>query len=188
MKYIFIKIQDKKLPQLEYDYMLYCDSIELLLEHTSSYMDNHIKEGLEDYFQNSNSHSTTIWRNQMETLSMIKQMTVLNASTYLQNTVLNNKMQSIHKFGSILLSERGTYMLLSDNYTILDKIILDSMIYPMGDYSIRVIKWDGGKHFYAKVGKFDVVDKQGNQKWDSRFRANEKAEIFKAELLKERNR
>lgn len=185
MEYRFIKIQDITLPKLDYDYMLYCDSVELLLEHTKLYMDIHVKEGLEDYFQNNKNHSTTIWRNQIESLSKIKQMTVLDASTYLQNKVLLSKLKTIHNFGSILLSDRGTYMLLTEHYKIVDEVISHCMVYPYGDYSIRIIQWNGGKHYYAKVGKFDVVDKYGNQKWNSRFIANEKAEEFKCELLKE---
>jgi hypothetical protein len=30
---------------------------------------------------------------------------------------------------------------------------------------IRIIKWDGGHHYYAKIKDFDIVDEKGNQKW-----------------------
>jgi hypothetical protein len=37
--------------------------------------------------------------------------------------------------------------------------------------NIRVIKWDGGTHFYVKVGRDDVVDENGNQKWNTYMEA-----------------
>lgn len=186
--YKFVKIQDKSLPKLDYDYMLYCTSFEQMLEHSEKYMGMHIKEGLEDYFQNRKYHATTMWRSQIETLAEIKGTTVLNAATYLENKIFQGKLSTMNKFGNILLRENGSYTIFSDSYIILDEIINEKMIYPTGDYSIRVIKWNNGTHFYAKVGKFDVVDKYGNQKWHSRTKATEKAEEFKINLLSNGNK
>jgi len=41
------------------------------------------------------------------------------------------------------------------------------------------------KHYYAKVGKLDVTDKNGNIKWNSHKRAMEVAKEFMNELNKE---
>lgn len=184
--YRFIKIQDKEITSLIYDYMLFCDDLPMLLEHTEKYTLNHIKEGLQDCFQNKSHHANTIWRGNIETLAKIKETTVIEASVYLENKIYQGKLKAIASHGNILLRENGSYMLYSEGrYNILDDVTLENMIYPEGDYSIRIIKWNGGSHFYAKVGKFDVVDGFGNQKWNTRLMAEYHAEKFKENMLKD---
>ena len=38
---------------------------------------------------------------------------------------------------------------------------------------IKINKWWGGSHYYAKVGKIDVIDDDGNVKWNTEKRARE---------------
>lgn len=42
---------------------------------------------------------------------------------------------------------------------------------------IKVFRWDNGIHWYAKVDKYDVVI-NGEQKWNSKLKAKQKAEEF----------
>lgn len=42
----------------------------------------------------------------------------------------------------------------------------------------RYIQWDNGIHWYVKVGKFDVVDKDNNQKWNTKKEAQEATKWF----------
>ena len=37
---------------------------------------------------------------------------------------------------------------------------------------------EGGYHIYAKVGKLDVVDESGNQKWNTRQEAEDAARWY----------
>ena len=43
---------------------------------------------------------------------------------------------------------------------------------------VRFIVWDGGVHYYAKIGKLDIVDKDGNQKWNTRAEAESAARWY----------
>ena len=43
---------------------------------------------------------------------------------------------------------------------------------------IRYIQWKDGSHWYAKIGKYDVVDENGNQKWNTRNEAINAAYSF----------
>ena len=43
---------------------------------------------------------------------------------------------------------------------------------------VRFIVWAGGEHFYAKIGKLDVVDEQGNQKWNTKREAEAAARWY----------
>lgn len=42
----------------------------------------------------------------------------------------------------------------------------------------RYIQWDNGIHWYVKIGKFDVVDKDNNQKWNTKKEAQEATKWF----------
>lgn len=43
---------------------------------------------------------------------------------------------------------------------------------------VRFIVWGGGEHFYAKIGKLDVVDEHGNQKWNTKREAEAAARWY----------
>ena len=58
--------------------------------------------------------------------------------------------------------------------------ILPDDVYSIAD--IRVFQWPDGKHWYAKVSQIDVVI-DGEQKWNARWVAQEKAEQFLNEML-----
>lgn len=47
---------------------------------------------------------------------------------------------------------------------------------------IKVLRWTGGAHWYAKIGFIDVVI-DGEQKWNARWQAEEKAKQFLSEML-----
>ena len=38
--------------------------------------------------------------------------------------------------------------------------------------------WEGGQHYYAKIGKLDVLDKNGNQKWNTKEETIEAAKWY----------
>ena len=79
---------------------------------------------------------------------------------------LSNKMWLInHNWG----------MMPADDIKILEYCERDKFIFPIqGEKDIRIIKWDGGKHFYAKIGNEDVVI-DNEQKWNTKERAREMA-------------
>ena len=64
------------------------------------------------------------------------------------------------------------FSVISRNFFTFDKFTEDD---------IRIIKWEGGKHFYAKIGKEDVVI-DNKQKWDTRGEAMECAKLFLSEM------
>ena len=43
---------------------------------------------------------------------------------------------------------------------------------------VRFIVWDSGVHYYAKIGKLDIVDKDGNRKWNTRAEAESAARWY----------
>jgi len=51
---------------------------------------------------------------------------------------------------------------------------------------VRYIQWQDGIHWYAKVGKLDICDKEGNYKWNTKEEAIEAAKYFCKKLIYEK--
>jgi hypothetical protein len=58
----------------------------------------------------------------------------------------------------------------------------EKLIYPddinMDIDDVRYLQWKGGTHWYAKIGKMDVTDENGNQKWNTRKEAENASKCF----------
>jgi len=175
--YRFVKITDTH-SNLTHNWMLYCDSVEHLIEHTELYMNPEIALGINDYMQRSELHPITNWRKAVETLSRVSEKPAYEISTILENKVYQGKVKTLFNYKAILLRENGSYMAVTNSIQINEEKICKEMIYPFNSYSkedIKITKWPGGRHFYAKIGKLDVVDKEGNVKWWSEEDAQENA-------------
>lgn len=65
--------------------------------------------------------------------------------------------------------------------TICDTLLKEELMFPELDHpsieDVRLMMWDGGQHWYAKVHKFDVVV-DGVQKWNTREEALNAARKF----------
>lgn len=71
-------------------------------------------------------------------------------------------------------------------FTILKVVEKDELEMPAGSYDksdIKITKWPGGKHYYAKVGTYDVVVKN-EVKWDTWNEAEKNALEFLEKLNK----
>jgi len=60
------------------------------------------------------------------------------------------------------------------HYEIVEHVYSDKLEYPSYKPTfdnVKFIQWPDGKHWYAKIGHEDIVDKDRNQKWESRVDA-----------------
>lgn len=79
-----------------------------------------------------------------------------------------------HKTFWMKYSKGGYFPIKQDNeYRILET---DTKKYTNKD--IKINKWFGGKHFYAKISEIDVVDEFGNVKWNTEEDATKAAEKY----------
>lgn len=103
--------------------------------------------------------------------------------------ILDEFLSGYHKgffhYGHIIVSPNNSFRMMDDTFTILETQLRDDMIFPVTQQSeIRIIKWPGGVHYYAKIGNTDVVDANGNQKWNSHEDAYFEAQRYLAKYLK----
>ena len=179
MNYTFVKIKDTR-TGLEYPWILECKDIMTLKEHTEKYMGHTIGKGVEDWFNvNKKSvqltpdyryrpHLSTDWGAVVYQMMDINGGTFLEHSTRLETQIFQGKVKFLLDGKKIYLREVGSYMIDSDSFVITNKIVTDKMVYPeYTEENIKITKWDGGTHYYAKIGNMDVVDEDGNQKWDT---------------------
>lgn len=92
-----------------------------------------------------------------------------------------SKWNAINKYGKIYVNEVGGWFMLQDGMRILKTVQTETFKFPdvlYAESDIRITQFNGGKHFYAKVGDFQVVDKDGDTKWNTRQFAETVAKKF----------
>jgi len=82
-------------------------------------------------------------------------------------------LELLYKGHTIFVSERGSYFISTDSTRIIS--VKEEKTYCWGEKpESKIFQWRGGTHYYAKVGKIDIVDEHGEQKWDT-FEAAQRA-------------
>lgn len=175
--YKFIKIKCGRTGLIS-SWLLECNDIITLQEHNEKYMHNVIEDGIKDVFDVNKKHLNTHYGKAIKKVSDTNCETLVETSIRLENIILNSKINSIIKFGHILLRENGSYTIHSDEDEIIEELLLKNLIYP--NYTlddIRIMQWQGGVHYYAKIGNLDVyID--GKTKWNTHEMARKKAEEY----------
>jgi len=186
--YNFVKIKDNR-TGLKYPWILECNDITTLVEHTDKCMGHTIKEGVQDWFGKTmnakklsptyvyKEHFTTDWASVCESFAKMRGEHFIASSTRLENEIFQGKAKQLFNGRTLYLREIGSYMIDSKDFEITDRLASDTLVYPgYTKADIKIKKWDGGTHYYAKIGKMDVIDKEGNQKWNTRWEAQQAAE------------
>lgn len=93
----------------------------------------------------------------------------------LKYTVMVNQIKSLLDGEILVINSKGGYFPIKqdDEYRIIET---DEKKYTSKD--IKINKWFGGKHFYAKISEIDVVDEFGNVKWNTEDDATNAAEKY----------
>ena len=96
--------------------------------------------------------------------------------------MINTMLNMFDKGKPIYLSNGLTLFVPNDESKYHDECWKDTLEYTepehYTDSDIRYIQWKDGSHWYAKIGKYDVVDKNGNKKWNTRNEAINAAYSF----------
>lgn len=97
--------------------------------------------------------------------------------------VYYNRVKSFNK-GTTLMYRRDSLVstpLVEKIHNIIETKYISKIEFPIlerpTENDINIISWPGGKHYYAKVGNYDVVV-NGVQKWNTKYEAREAAKTF----------
>jgi hypothetical protein len=174
--YKFVKVKNKRAPILEYNnWYLLCDNIETLISHNEIIVDGEINDGIHEYLTKDNDYKTNFIKN-IDKISKELGYSFLNNSSKLTGDLISNKVKLILLGYTLLLTSSLSYMLL-DGFEIIDTIekdILDFNLSKFTEDDIKITQWKFGDHYYAKIGKYDVVI-DNEQKWNTFEEAYNKA-------------
>lgn len=176
---------------------------EQVYEHFEKIFGAEIKDGVRDYFngihihhneKDSNDvkiyreHPTTPWLRAVEVYMSIMGGTFIEAATKLENETLQQRLNSFISGKDLYLDNGVVETRLTDTDKIVDEYFSDTLSYPQETQvrldDVRYIKWDmpdlniKGKHWYAKIGKLDIIDEHNNMKWNTKEEAQKAAEWF----------
>lgn len=178
-------------------------SEEQVVEHFKTVFGGEIKEGVRDRFKGTHfvednnkpdgfwvyhEHPTTPWARAIEPLMHLYGCSWVEAATRLENEVLNNRINDFRKGIDMYLDNGVIQTWMVDGDEIAEEIEKDSLEYPLETQcrfeDVRYMQWNmpdmptKGLHWYAKIGKRDIVDKDGNMKWNTKKEAEEAARWF----------
>lgn len=82
----------------------------------------------------------------------------------------------------IFVNAVGGWLTKTDKIEVLETIEKDTFEFPKEGKSrkeyidmIKIVKWEGGNHYYARIGHEDVIDADGNVKWNTHDEAHRQA-------------
>ena len=127
-------------------------------------------------------HPTTPCAKAIEQYMAVWNLPWVMAAHKLETEMINGRIQLFDRGCVQYLSDGLTSFSTKDNIEYDDECWKDTLEYPEPEYytdkDIRYIQWKDGSHWYAKIGKYDVVDENGNQKWDKYNDAIKAAHAF----------
>ena len=154
-------------------------TIEQILEHWYRYCCVEIAEGMKEVADNLlrksknqfTQHYTTYYGSLVNMMSEAKCKSVWEIASELERELLQSRLTELDE--NTYFTNGLTKFIFVDNiYEITDEIDSDELVYPdeknLNIKDVRFIQWPDGKHWYAKIGKIDIVDEQGNQKWNTK--------------------
>lgn len=185
MKYKFVKVRNINCPTLKYHrWYLYCDDLETMSEHFEKFFGSGVREGIQDFINDKYgrpAHYVTTWANLISWIgpTLLEQVPLL-ASTTLENKTYKDRCELILSGKPLLLSDEFSYM-VTEGFEIIKEVESDTLDFKVSGYTeddIKIIKWPCGRHYYAKIGKIDVCDEDGNYKWNYEDKAINAAKLM----------
>jgi len=102
----------------------------------------------------------------------------------LQGSVLGNQLKDVLDGLKLVINKNGGYFSIKPDEKYEIEEISGNYQYTEAD--IKIDKWFGGKHYYAKICEIDVVDESGGTKWNT-YEYAQKVAVKYMHILNERN-
>lgn len=186
MPYHFVKFQNT--------WYLKPESLQDIIDHFKKICGREFNDGFEDYTTNmvvvkdsnaqpylwSKNHSSSVWRHAVELEIDLKKLTWLEAADSLEKRTLKDRIELFLKGRPIFLRDGLPYYVANEIPEYEEEIWSENLTYPYkyNFEEVRFLQWPDGRHWYAKIGKMDIVDRHGNQKWLDKSWAIEVAKAF----------
>lgn len=190
MSYTFVKVQQKAMPdgkQPQAFWLFRPHTEEQILEHWQKYASSTIKDGArilaQKIFKGIKGHFTNDFEQAVETWQTSMGDGLFQSMAHIERETLKNRLRSFRDGRQIHLNHSIQVVTIDSRFSDIVNITeRDTLTFPDEDKptmsDVRFLVWEGGTHTYAKIGKLDVVDAQGNQKWNTRQEAEAAARWY----------
>ena len=165
-------------------------SVKQIDEHWRKYPASVIRKGSRHIahriFKGEKLDGTNVFNEFEEAVHRIHPITenmLISDMVQLESIAYSNRINDFENGRDIYLT-KGMPVVTIDTrfYHITEELYKDELTFPdeekptMDD--VRYMQWDGGWHWYAKIGDLDVTDKYNNQKWNTKEEAEEAAKWY----------
>ena len=190
MSYTFVKLQQKPTvdgKQRTPYWMFKPKSTMDIMEHWNKYPRSVMSEGTKKlvakFSKGHTGHFTNDFERVVEVYMSATGKDLVTSIVQMENEALNNRLNTFNTGHEIYLNHGMQVVLLDERFT--DIVVTkesESLTFPDEEKptldDVRFLVWEGGKHTYAKIGKLDVVDADGNMKWNTRSEAEDAAKWY----------
>ena len=177
-------------------------SEEQVIEHFKTIFGAEIRDGVKDRMEHChlvkdnspqgfwvyNEHPITPWARAVESLGFVGGLSWLETAVNLENKVLKNRIKDFNDGKEMYLDNGVVETFMVEGDEIVDEIEKDTLTFPIEEQcrleEVRYIQWNmpdlptKGTHWYAKIGRLDIKDKDGNMKWNTKAEAEEAAKWY----------
>lgn len=190
MSYTFVKVQSKVMPdgkQPQTFWLFRPQTEEQILEHWQKYVSSTIKDGArkltQKIFKGTRGHFTNDFEQAVETWQTSMGDGLFHSMAHIEMEALESRLRSFRDGRQIHLNHSIQVVMIDSRFSdIVGVMERGTLTFPDEDKptmsDVRFIVWKGGTHTYAKIGKLDVVDAHGNQKWNTRQEAEAAARWY----------
>lgn len=166
------------------------NSVEQIKEHWMKYPASVIREGSRNVahriFESGKlgtGHATNEFEEAVQRFHPITNNFLISDMVQLENIAYNNRINDFNSGRKIYLTKGMPVVTMDERfYHIIEEVYKDELTFPDEEkpslVNVKYMQWDGGYHWYAKIGKLDVTDKDNNQKWNTKEEAEEAARWF----------
>lgn len=167
------------------------EKLEDVIEHFKKFCGREFEEGFNDFKNNvtiqkdyngekylySKNHSSSHWRNAVELTMQINDQGWLEAACSLEDKTYKDRINLFNSGRPVFFTDGLAYCPLIDWPEYDGEVWKEELEFPY-EYqyeNCRFIQWPEGRHWYAKCGNIDIVDKYGHQKWSDKSYAQKVA-------------
>lgn len=198
-KYKFVRFKSLSNGEESKKWWLEVTTLKELNDHTEKFLlptmqegfDSASKDAIDAIFRHGDAdcmrHPTNAVASAIETISGINYkpspMAFFMTGNEMLHTAIKGRAKKLENGKTIYLEDGVREFGFNKRYyEIVEERYSDELVYP--DFKTptiedaKYIQWTGGLHWYVKINKEDVVDENGNQKWNTKKEAEEAAKWY----------
>jgi len=178
----FIYLQMKKIPSIR-EWYLEITSFEDLMLYWMTARLNLDGNAFAEAIKEKKYHCRSELANRLQSLAEINNNSFFSTLQKVSGKTFQTQSKFILNGLSIYINKNGGFFSGITSYkTLKTQEIINNIIFPKNDgkytdKDIRILKWDGGTHYYAKINDFDV-EVNDELKWNTEIEARKKAMEF----------